>query len=82
MNAGPLLPSAALCCPVCPLQHSSPVLYLSPLPSQYFEGIPGVRPCPDDLNPATWMLEVSALGAEQKLRINFADVYDASDVSK
>ena len=41
-----------------------------------------MRPCPDDLNPATWMLEVSALGAEQKLRINFADVYDASDVSK
>ena len=48
---------------------------------QYFEAIPGVRACPGDLNPATWMLEVSALGAEQKLGINFADVYDASELS-
>ena len=78
-----------LCCPVCPLLPCLPApaliscpVSVPPPPSQYFEGIPGVRPCPADLNPATWMLEVSALGAEQKLRINFADVYDASDVSK
>lgn len=56
-----------------------PMLFLT---SQYFESIQGVRNCPQDLNPATWMLEISALGAEQKLGINFADVYDASDIAK
>lgn len=42
----------------------------------------GVRPCPDGFNPATWMLEVTALGPEQKLGIDFADIYAESDLCR
>ena len=46
------------------------------------QAIPGVRPCSQGLNPATWMLEITALGPEQKLGIDFADVYAQSDLSR
>ena len=70
------------------LKRGGRTIYHGPIGSRadklvsYFQSVPGVQPCPDDLNPATWMLEVSALGAEQKLKINFAEVYDASALSK
>ena len=54
----------------------------SPLPPPCTQAIPGVRPCGMGLNPATWMLEITALGPEQKLGIDFADVYAQSDLSR
>jgi hypothetical protein len=41
-----------------------------------------VKPCPDGLNPATWMLEITALRPEARLGIDFADIYAKSDLSK
>ena len=32
----------------------------------YFEAIPGVSPCPEHYNPATWMLEVIGSGTGRK----------------
>jgi ABC-type multidrug transport system permease subunit len=33
-----------------------------------------------DINPATWMLESSTPGMEERLHVSFADVYDQSEV--
>jgi hypothetical protein len=46
----------------------------------YFSGIPGVRPIPEGYNPATWMLEVSTLGAEERMGLDLAEVYRSSDL--
>ena len=43
------------------------------------QGIPGVMPCVEGVNPATWMLQVTALGPEQKLGVDFADLYLESE---
>ncbi|GAX74481.1 hypothetical protein CEUSTIGMA_g1930.t1 [Chlamydomonas eustigma] len=49
---------------------------------EYFQSIPGVRPCANGINPATWMLEITALGPEQRLGVDFADLYASSKLSK
>ncbi|KAK1392228.1 ABC transporter G family member 31 like [Heracleum sosnowskyi] len=45
----------------------------------YFQGIPGISPFPDEYNPATWMLEISTPAAEERIGRDFADIYRHSD---
>ena len=46
------------------------------------QGIKGVPPIKEGLNPATWMLEVSTPGAEQRTGVDFAEVYKGSEFAK
>ncbi|WVZ79813.1 hypothetical protein U9M48_027347 [Paspalum notatum var. saurae] len=48
----------------------------------YFEAIPGVPKIKDKYNPATWMLEVSSVSAEVRLKMDFAEYYKTSDLYK
>ncbi|KAH9288446.1 hypothetical protein KI387_032563 [Taxus chinensis] len=45
---------------------------------KYFEAIPGVPKIKDKYNPATWMLEVTSIAVEQRLGVDFAQVYKES----
>ncbi|EOA26339.1 hypothetical protein CARUB_v10022507mg [Capsella rubella] len=56
-------------------QHSSSVI-------EYFQSIPGVAKIKDKYNPATWMLEVTSQSVETELDIDFAKIYNESDLSK
>ncbi|CAN6169704.1 unnamed protein product [Urochloa humidicola] len=49
---------------------------------EYFEAIPGVPKIKDRYNPATWMLEVSSIAAEVRLKMDFAEYYKTSDLYK
>ncbi|OEL16174.1 ABC transporter G family member 42 [Dichanthelium oligosanthes] len=49
---------------------------------EYFEAIPGVPKIKDKYNPATWMLEVSSISAEVRLKMDFAEYYKTSDLCK
>ncbi|KAG0454790.1 hypothetical protein HPP92_024082 [Vanilla planifolia] len=46
----------------------------------YFEGIGGVSKIKDGYNPATWMLEVTTIGQENVLGIDFSEVYKNSEL--
>jgi len=46
----------------------------------YFQAIDGVSKIKDGYNPATWMLEVSAMSQEDMLGVNFAEVYKKSEL--
>ena len=48
----------------------------------YFEAVPGVQSIPGDLNPATWMLEVTTPGNEERLGVDFADIYEQSSLCR
>ncbi|GAB4842032.1 transcription factor [Ancistrocladus abbreviatus] len=54
-------------------QHSSLLI-------KYFEGIQGVPKIKDGYNPATWMLEVTTMGQELALGVDFAEIYRNSDL--
>lgn len=41
--------------------------------------IPGVSPIPDGYNPATWMLEVTTPAAEERIGVDFANIYVKSE---
>ena len=43
------------------------------------QGISGITPIPNGYNPATWMLEVTAPAVEERLGVDFADLYRRSD---
>ncbi|KAH7549895.1 hypothetical protein JRO89_XS13G0101800 [Xanthoceras sorbifolium] len=45
----------------------------------YFQAISGITPIPSGYNPATWMLEVTTPAIEQRLSVDFADLYRKSD---
>ncbi|QCE00887.1 ABC transporter G family member 31 [Vigna unguiculata] len=45
----------------------------------YFQGIRGIPPIPNGYNPATWVLEVTTPATEEKLNVDFADLYRNSD---
>ncbi|XP_049934466.1 ABC transporter G family member 31 isoform X2 [Nymphaea colorata] len=47
---------------------------------EYFEAIEGVPKIKDGYNPATWMLEVTSPEEENRLRVDFADIYRRSDL--
>ncbi|KAG8075521.1 hypothetical protein GUJ93_ZPchr0006g42509 [Zizania palustris] len=49
---------------------------------EYFEAISGVPKIKDKYNPATWMLEVSSIAAEVRLKMDFADYFKTSDLFK
>ncbi|KAH7290028.1 hypothetical protein KP509_30G029300 [Ceratopteris richardii] len=49
---------------------------------QYFESIPCVPKLMNGMNPATWMLEVTASSFESQSGVNFAQQYEASSLFK
>ncbi|KAG2590002.1 hypothetical protein PVAP13_5NG314600 [Panicum virgatum] len=57
-----------------PLGHHSSELI------KYFEGIQGVSKIKDGYNPATWMLEVTAVSQEQILGVDFSQMYKKSEL--
>ena len=48
----------------------------------YFEAITGLEPIRDELNPATWMLEMTTPGNEERLGVDFASVFDQSSLCR
>lgn len=44
---------------------------------QEIPGVPKIKP---KYNPATWMLEVSSIAAEVRLKMDFADYYKDSSL--
>jgi hypothetical protein len=44
------------------------------------QGIHGVSKIKDGYNPATWMLEVTTIGQEQMLGVDFSDIYKKSEL--
>lgn len=49
----------------------------------YFtSAVPAVQPPQNDLNPATWMLDISAVGAEAQYQVDWADIYANSELRK
>jgi hypothetical protein len=49
----------------------------------YFtSAVPAVEPPQDNLNPATWMLDISAVGAEDKYDVSWTDIYANSELRK
>ncbi len=69
------------------LKRGGEVIYGGPLGYQssdmvrYFEAIPGVQPISPSANPATWMLEISTISAEQRLRADLAELYRKSHLA-
>ncbi|KAL3160198.1 hypothetical protein ABBQ32_010959 [Trebouxia sp. C0010 RCD-2024] len=49
---------------------------------EYFAAVPGVPAIQGELNPATWMLEITTPGMEHQLGVDFAQVYRESDLAK
>jgi hypothetical protein len=70
------------------LKRGGEVIYNGPLGFQsrsmvsYFEAIPGVQPISPTANPATWMLEISTISAEQRLRTDLAVAYRRSHLAR
>ena len=68
------------------VQRGGRTIYAGPLGKEsrdlvaYFQAIEGVPPIKGNINPATWMLEVSTPGMEERLHVDFADIYEKSDV--
>ena len=46
---------------------------------QAVQGVPEIQ---GELNPATWMLEITTPGMEHQLGVDFAQVYRESDLAK
>ncbi|CAH1435800.1 unnamed protein product [Lactuca virosa] len=57
------------------------IIYAGPLGKnshklvEYFESISGVPKINDGYNPATWVLEVTSLGIESQLDVDYAEIY-------
>ncbi|KAJ4815377.1 ABC transporter G family member 36 [Rhynchospora pubera] len=47
---------------------------------EYFEEVKGVKKIGSGCNPATWMLEVTALAQERNLGVDFGEIYKKSDL--
>ncbi|GFZ20341.1 pleiotropic drug resistance 6 [Actinidia rufa] len=68
------------------MKRGGQVIYAGPLGRQshklveYFEAIPGVPKIKEGINPATWMLDVSATAVEAQLDVDFAEIYANSDL--
>ncbi|KAF3450694.1 hypothetical protein FNV43_RR06783 [Rhamnella rubrinervis] len=68
------------------MKRGGQVIYSGPLGRnshkiiEYFEEIPGVPKIKPKYNPATWMLEVSSIGAEMRLKMDFAEYYNTSSL--
>ena len=46
------------------------------------QAVPGVPAIQGELNPATWMLEITTPGMEHQLGVDFAQVYKESDLAR
>ena len=46
------------------------------------QGVEGVPRIEEGFNPATWMLEVTTAGMEDKLGVSFAEYYSHSELAK
>ncbi|TYI81108.1 hypothetical protein E1A91_D05G132600v1 [Gossypium mustelinum] len=70
------------------LKQGGEEIYVGPLGHnscdmiKYFEGIEGISRIKDGNNPATWMLEVSTPEQEMALGVDFADLYERSELHK
>ncbi|CAM6086642.1 unnamed protein product [Calypogeia fissa] len=70
------------------LKRGGRVIYHGPLGLHcvhlvdYFQSIQGVPHIREGVNPAAWVLEISTPGMEEKLGVNFADLFLSSDVYK
>ncbi|XP_023634096.1 ABC transporter G family member 43 isoform X3 [Capsella rubella] len=56
-------------------QHSSKVI-------EYFMSIPGVPKMKENCNPATWILDLTSKSSEDKLGVDFAQMYKESSLFK
>ena len=78
-----LHPDLAAALGICSLYRVS--LFPKPIlqsQNRALQGIKGVPPLKEGLNPATWMLEVSTPGAEQRTGVDFAEIYKDSDFAR
>ncbi|XP_068652846.1 ABC transporter G family member 39-like [Aristolochia californica] len=63
------------------MKRGGQVIYAGPLGKHshqlidYFEDVKGVPNIAPGYNPATWMLEVSSIAAENRLGVDFAEIY-------
>ncbi|CAK0748752.1 hypothetical protein CVIRNUC_001857 [Coccomyxa viridis] len=48
----------------------------------YFEAVPGVPPLQPGMNPATWMLEITAFASKERLGVDFADIWAQSGLAR
>ncbi|PQQ16684.1 hypothetical protein Pyn_38487 [Prunus yedoensis var. nudiflora] len=70
------------------MKRGGQVIYAGPLGHcsqrliEYFEAIPGITKIRDGYNPATWMLEISSPTVEAQLNVDFADIYQKSELYK
>ncbi|GLJ30773.1 hypothetical protein SUGI_0610320 [Cryptomeria japonica] len=68
------------------MKRGGQMIYAGPLGQhshkliEYFESVEGVPRITEGYNPATWVLEVSAISVEQSLGIDFADIYTKSSL--
>ncbi|KAH7652111.1 Monosaccharide-transporting ATPase protein [Dioscorea alata] len=60
-------------------------IYVGPIGHQschlinYFQGIQGVSKMDQGYNPSTWALEVTTISQEERLGVNFSEIYKNSD---
>ncbi|KAH7427104.1 hypothetical protein KP509_10G030800 [Ceratopteris richardii] len=70
------------------MKRGGQVIYAGPLGHksqkiiEYFQAIPGVPRIREKYNPATWMLEVSNVSQEQRLGVDFAEIYKKSSLAQ
>eukprot|EP01018_Ginkgo_biloba_P026515 Gb_28917 [translate_table: standard] len=68
------------------MKRGGQMIYVGPLGRHsqilidYFEAIEGVPKITPGYNPATWMLEISSIGAEMRLGVDFAEIYRNSSL--
>ena len=62
--------------------YNGPLGYESQSMIRYFEATPGVPRIAETANPATWMLEISTISAEQKLGVDLAALYQKSSLAR
>ncbi len=48
----------------------------------HFQSVNGVAHMTEGINPATWMLEISGSSTERNLGVDFADLYDNSELHR
>ncbi|KAL3650869.1 ABC transporter G member 32 [Castilleja foliolosa] len=68
------------------MKRGGQLIYAGPLGNksiklvQYFEAIPGVQKIRLGYNPATWILEVTCSAEENRLGVDFAEIYRRSNL--
>lgn len=74
------------CCEFCFVSTADGLYCVGPLGKdsselvRYFEEVPGVDPIFSTANPATWMLEATTPGNEERLGMDFAERYSNSSM--